>query len=92
MHGAERNRYSSLTPQEHPERDVVSLLLAVSAFAVATPALKPQPFRYIIRDLRQDLNPLSPERHIDSFSSLTISSLTMKESKKVRQHEGSLIY
>lgn len=69
MHGAEQNRYSSLTPEEHPESDAVSLLLAVSAFAVAIPALKPQPFSHITGDLKQDgTNPLSPARRIDSFS------------------------
>lgn len=40
MQGAERNRYSSLTPEEHLETDVVSLL---SVFAEAIPALNPQP-------------------------------------------------
>jgi len=42
-HGAEKNRYSSLMPEEHPESDVVSLLWAASAFAVAIPALNHNP-------------------------------------------------
>lgn len=70
MHGAERTRSSSLAPEEHLESDVVHLLLAVSAFAVAVPAPNPQPFTHMAGDLQRDgTDPLSPRR-TDSFSGL----------------------
>lgn len=69
MRLADRNRYSGLTPEEHRESDVVSLLLSCLAFDEDIPYLKPQQFSHITEDLKQSgRNPLPPARRIYSFS------------------------